>query len=76
MKENQKNPRFIYDGKDTALLYRSSESSVAFRHIDEGAQEPLRTVKEVLVVEIENDDVAREYNAPVRMVKDVNKLII
>lgn len=70
------NPRFIYDGKDTALLYRSSESSVAFRHIDEGAQEPLRSVKEVLIVEIEDDDVAREYNAPVRMVKDVNKLII
>lgn len=70
------NPRFIYDGKDTALLYRSSESSVAFRHIDEGAQEPLRAVKEVLIVEIEDDDVAREYNAPVRMVKDVNKLII
>jgi len=70
------NPRFIYDGNETALLYRNPDSSVAFRHIDEGAQEPLRTVKEVLIVEIENDDVAREYNAPIRMVKDVNKLII
>ena len=70
------NPRFIYDGKDTALLYRSSESSVAFRHIDEGAHEPLRAAKEVLIVEIENDDVAREYIAPLRMVKDVKKLII
>lgn len=70
------NPHLIYDGKDTALLYRSSKSSMAFRHIDEGAQEPLRTVKEVLIVEIENDDVAREYNAPVRIVKDVNKLIL
>lgn len=70
------NPRFIYDGNETALLYRNPDSSVAFRHIDEGAQESLRTVKEVLIVEIENDDVAREYNAPIRMVKDVNKLII
>lgn len=70
------NPHFIYDGKDTALLYRSPESSMAFRHIDEGAKEPLRNVKEVLIVEIEDDDVAREYNAPVRMVNDVNKLII
>lgn len=69
-------PRFIYDGKDTALLYRNSESSVAFRQIDEEAQEPLRAVKEVLIVEIENDDVEREYIAPVRMVNNVDKLII
>lgn len=70
------NPRFIYDGSDTALLYRSQESSVAFRKIDEGARNPLKSVTEVLVVEIENDDVEREYIVPVRLVKDVNNLII
>ena len=30
------NPRFIYDGGDKALLYRSQESSVAFNNIDKG----------------------------------------
>ena len=70
------NPRFIYDGGDTALLYRSQESAVAFRKIDEGAHAPLKAVTEVLVVEIENDDVEREYIVPVRLVKDVNSLII
>ena len=69
------NPRFIYDGGDTALLYRSQESSVAFRKIDEGAHVPLKSVTEVLVVEIDNDDVEREYIVPVRLVKDVNSLI-
>lgn len=70
------NPRFIYDGGDTALLYRSQESAVAFRKIDEGAHAPLKAVTEVLVVEIENDDVEREYIVPVRLVKDVNGLIV
>lgn len=70
------NPRFIYDGKDVALLYRNSESSVAFRHIDEGARTPLMNVKEILVVELVGEDVEREYMVPVRIVKDVNNLII
>lgn len=70
------NPRFIYDGGDTALLYRSAESSIAFRKIDEGAHAPLKAVSEILVVEIENDDVEREYIVPVRLVKNVNNLII
>ena len=69
-------PRFIYDGTDEALLYRSPESSVAFRKIAESAHDPIKNVSEVLVVEIFNDDVLREYTAPVRLVKDVNKLII
>lgn len=70
------NPRFIYDGSDTALLYRSPESSVAFRRISEEARAPLKAVTEILIVEISNDDVEREYTVPVRIVKDVNNLII
>ena len=69
------NPRFIYDGSDVALLYRSQESSVAFRGIEQGARLPLKSVTEILVVEIENDDVEREYIVPVRLIKDVSKLI-
>lgn len=70
------NPRFIYDGSERALLYRSQESSVAFNNIDKGARTPLKSVSEILVVEIENDDVEREYIVPVRLVKDVQTLII
>ena len=70
------NPRFIYDGGDTALLYRSQESSVAFHGIDEGARNPLKSVTEVLVVEIDDNDVEREYVVPVRLIKDVQGLIV
>ena len=45
------NPRFIYDGGEMALLYRSQESSVAFKSIEEDI-------------------------VPVRLVKDVNNLIV
>ena len=54
-------PRFIYDGSGTALLYRGQDSSIAFRNINEGAREPLKNAEEILVVEIVNDDVEREY---------------
>ena len=70
------NPRFIYDGGNMALLYRSRESSVAFRNIDEGAWSALKAVREILVVEIEENDVEREYIVPVRIVKDVNALMV
>ena len=70
------NPRFIYDGSDRALLYRSQESSVAFNDIDKDARSPLKSVSEVLVVEIDNDDVEREYIVPVHLVKNVQNLII
>lgn len=70
------NPRFIYDGSGTALLCRNQDSSVAIRDIDEDAREPLKNVDEILVVEVLNDDVEREYMTPVRIVKNVENLIL
>ena len=69
-------PRFIYDGNDTAILYRNDSSSVAFRGIEGGAQDALKHISEILVVEIVNDDVEREYMAPIRFVKNVKNLIV
>lgn len=59
-----------------ALLYRGPDSSVAFKDIYEEAREPLKSVTEVLIVEVLNDDVEREYPVPVRIVKDVYNLIL
>ena len=67
-------PRFIYDGK-MALLFRDFGSNVLFRNIAPEAHEALKAVTEILVVEVLNDDVAREYVAPIRKVKDVSCLI-
>ena len=69
------NPLFVYDGSQYALLYRSHESTVYFDDIAEGARTPLKSVTELQIVEINNDDVIREYKVPVRMVKDVRSLM-
>ena len=68
-------PRFIYDGHDTAILYRNEESAVACRGIEGEAQKALKKLSEVLVVEIANEEVEREYMAPIRFVKDINGLL-
>ncbi|MBR5154851.1 MAG: hypothetical protein IKW58_03910 [Alphaproteobacteria bacterium] len=69
------NPRFIYDGGDTALLYRTKDGAVVFKNIAEGARKPLKMVSSMLIVEVENEDVLREYTVPVRIIKDVEALI-
>ena len=69
------NPRFVYDGGDTALLYRSRESSVFLGGINQSARQPLRAVDEVLVAEIDGDEVAREYLVPVRLVRDLKAVL-
>jgi len=68
------NPRLVYDGGDQALLYRSRESAFMLNSIADEARLPLKSVSEVLMVEIENDDVAREYKVPVRIVRSLKAL--
>lgn len=66
------NPRFVYDGGNTALLYRTKDSAVVFNDIPKSAHVALKSVSSMLIVEVEDEDVAREYTVPVRVVKDVN----
>ena len=67
------NPRLVYDGGAQALLYRSRESAVLLDAINMAARQPLKS-DEVLMVEIEDDDVAREYKVPVRIVRSLESL--
>ena len=69
------NPRIVYDGGDVALLYRSRESSILLNDIAEQARQPLKSVETVLVVEIDDNEVAREYDVPMRLVKDLPSLL-
>ncbi|MBS4773654.1 MAG: hypothetical protein KHX55_05205 [Proteobacteria bacterium] len=69
------NPRFVYDGGDTALLYRSRESSVFLGGINADARAPLKRVDEILVAEIDGEEVAREYTVPVRIVRDLKAVL-
>ena len=73
--DGPENPRFVYDGGATALLYRTKDSAVVFENVAKEARLPLKSVSSMLIVEVENEDVAREYVVPVRIVKDVKALI-
>ena len=68
------NPRIVYDGTETALLYRSKESAVLLEHINLKAREPLMKVENVLIVEVKDDDVAREYKVPMRKIRSLKSL--
>lgn len=68
-------PRFVYDGGDTALLYRSRESSVFLGGINDEARNPLKIVDEIIVAEIDGEEVAREYTVPVRLVRDLKAVL-
>ena len=70
-----KEPIFIYDGGDTALLFRDWDSNVRLNKISEEARPILKDVDDIYVVEIQDDQIIREYMAPIRLVRNVKALI-
>lgn len=68
------NPRLVYDGGEQALVYRSRESAFVLNSIAEEARDPLLHVSEVLMVEMDGEDFAREYKVPVRIVRSLAAL--
>ena len=68
-------PMFIYDGGDTALLFRDWDSTIRINKISEDARPILKNAEDIYVVEIQGEDILRDYYAPIRIVRDVKKLI-
>lgn len=69
------NPMFIYDGGDTALLFRDWDSSIRINKISDEARPILKNAEDIYVIELQGEDILRDYSAPIRIVKDVQKLI-
>lgn len=59
----------VYDGRQTALLYRTKKDVVALDFIHPAVRADLKKKKEVLVVEVDGGSIVREYMAPVKIVK-------
>lgn len=68
-------PLFIYDGGDTALLFRDWGSTLRLGSLSEEARPALENAEEIYVVEMQGEDIYRDYFAPIRIVRDVNSLI-
>lgn len=68
-------PMFIYDGGDTALLFRDWFSNVRLNGISPETSPELMNAKVIYVVEMAGDEVSREYAARIRIVRDVKSLM-
>lgn len=68
-------PMFIYDGGDTALLFRDWFSNVRLNGISPETGPELLNAKLIYVVEMSGDTIAREYAAPIRIVRDVKSMM-
>ena len=68
-------PMFIYDGGDTALLFRDWFSNIRLNGISPETSSELLNAKVIYVLEKSGDDITREYAAPIRIVRNVKSLI-
>ncbi|MGD9638544.1 MAG: hypothetical protein AB7U85_05755 [Alphaproteobacteria bacterium] len=62
-------PKIVYDGGEHALLYRNNGLTIMLDYIHPEARQSLFYADTVLVVEFDNDDIAVEYEVPIRIVK-------
>lgn len=64
-------PKIIYDGGQHALLYRTPEKVIVLDYVHPDIRDELKETPQVLIVEADSDDIIREYEAPVRHVKNL-----
>jgi len=64
-------PKVIYGGGEHALFYRSFDQTVILDYIHPEVRDTLRKVSSVLMVEFFGGSIIREYNVPVRQVKQL-----
>ena len=69
-------PMFIYDGGDTALLFRDWTSNIRLNDISLDARTELMNADTIFVIEKADDNIAREYAAPIRHVRNVKSLMV
>ena len=62
-------PYMVYDGGQSALLYRGKKEPVLLDYIHPAIRADLKKQKGVLIVEANDGAVVREYRSPVQVVK-------
>lgn len=67
---------FIYDGGDTALLFRDFDSNIRLNGLSESTRPILQAAKDIHVLEMQGDDIIRDYIARVRLVRNVKSLMM
>ena len=65
------NPQMIYDGKDKVVLYRNEGQTIYLSEIPDEVRSSLAKLKKLLMVEIHDDAIVREYMVPVKQVTKI-----
>lgn len=68
-------PRFIIDHGQNCLLYRNKMSSVILYKVEKSVYDAIIDKSEIRVAEVENEQVQREYYAPIVVVKTIESLL-
>ncbi len=64
-------PQIIYDGKDKVVLYRNEGQTIYLSEVPDEVRTPLANLKKLLMVEIHDDAIVREYMVPIKQVPKV-----
>ena len=63
-----KSPQMLYDGADKILLYRNPEQTIYLVDLPKPICEALTKVSQLLMVEVHDESIIREYMVPLKKV--------
>lgn len=64
-------PQLLYDGKDKIVLYRNEDQTIYLTEVPEPVRKPLEKLSKVLMIEVHDDAIIREYMAPIKVVSHI-----
>lgn len=62
-------PSLVYDGSEHAVLYRNGANAVILDYIHYGVRQDFLKARQILVVEMTDQSIVREYVLPVQQVE-------
>ncbi len=62
-------PQILYDGADKILLYRNQDQTIYLADVPEVVREALQKVSKLLMIEVHDESIVREYMVPLKKVE-------
>ena len=66
--EEVSKPQMLYAGQDKILLYRNPTQTIFLAEIPNEVRETLKKVSKLLLVEVHDESIVREYFVPLKLV--------
>ena len=67
-------PQILYDGEDKILLYRNADQTIYLADVPEAVRDVLKTVSKLLMIEVHDEAIIREYMVPLKQVERLPEL--